>query len=211
MISRFPHAKLKFVQLPILALTLTLALASRPALALKDDEKQPMLIEADKVELDEAKSTSTYTGNVQVDQGSMRLLADLVTVTHRPDRRVKTVVAEGAPAKFKQLLDDNQGEVHAFARRMDFDADRNELTLIDDALLIQGQDRISSNRIVYDRARSRMQAGGTGRVKMTLVPEKKEEKPSANGQAPKRPAAQAPAAPPARGPTLPPEVERSSP
>ena len=157
---------------------LTLALAARPVFALKDDEQQPMLIEADQVELDEAKSTSVYIGNVQVDQGSMRLLADHVTVVHRPDRRVKTVVALGAPVKYKQLLDGDQGEVHAFAKRMDFDADKNELTLIDDALLIQGEDRISSNRIVYDRARSRMQAGGTGRVKITLVPERKEEKPA---------------------------------
>jgi lipopolysaccharide export system protein LptA len=138
-----------------------------------------MLIEADKVELDEAKSTSVYIGNVQVDQGSMRLLADRVTVVHRPDRRVKTVVALGAPVKYKQLLDGDQGEVQAFALRMDFDSDKNELILIDEALLIQGADRISSNRIVYDRARSRMQAGGTGRVKITIVPERNEDKPQA--------------------------------
>jgi lipopolysaccharide export system protein LptA len=162
---------------PAAGIALALALAARPALALKDDEQQPMLIEADQVELDEAKSTSIYIGNVQVDQGSMRLLADHVTVVHRPDRRVKTILAIGVPVKYKQLLDGDQGEVHAFAKRMDFDADKNELTLIDDALLIQGEDRISSNRIVYDRARSRMRAGGTGRVKITIVPEGKEDKP----------------------------------
>jgi lipopolysaccharide export system protein LptA len=173
------------------AILMTLALAARPVFALKDDETQPMLIEADQVELDEAKSTSVYIGNVQVDQGTMRLLADHVTVVHRPDRRVKTVVALGAPVKYKQVLDGDQGEVHAFAKRMDFDADKNELTLIDDALLIQGEDRISSNRIVYDRARSRMLAGGTGRVKITLVPERKEEKPAT---------APNPAPAPARGP-----------
>lgn len=158
------------------ALALTLVLAPGPAVALKDDDKQPMLIEADHVELDESKSTSTYTGNVQVDQGTMRLLADQVTVQHRKDRRIKSVVAQGAPAKFKQLLDGDQGELHAFARRMDFDTDTNELILTDEALVIQGTDRISSDRIVYDRAQSRMRAGGTGRVKITIVPEKKPEK-----------------------------------
>jgi lipopolysaccharide export system protein LptA len=176
-----------------LALGLVLALIARSALALKDDEQQPMLIEADRVEVDEAKSLSVYIGKVQVDQGSMRLLADHVTVTHRPDRRVKTIVALGKPVKFKQLLDGDQGEVHAFARRMDFDADTNELTLIDDALLIQGEDRIASNRIVYDRARSRMQAGGTGRVKITLVPERKDDP----QQTPPKPSG-APAPAPAR-------------
>jgi lipopolysaccharide export system protein LptA len=166
-------------------LACALCLSAPSALALKDDDKQPMLIEADKVELDEAKSTSIYIGNVQVDQGSMRLLADLVTVHHKPDRRIQTIVAEGAPAKYKQLLDGDQGEMQAFAKRMDFDADKNELTLIGEALLIQGKDRIASDRIVYDRARSRMQAGGTGRVKITLTPETKDNaKPKGATQAP---------------------------
>lgn len=161
-----------------IALACALCLASRGALALKDDEKQPMLIEADKVELDEAKSTSVYIGNVQVDQGTMRLLADLVTVHHRPDRRIQTIVAQGAPAKYKQLLDGDQGEMQAFAKRMDFDTDKNELVLTGDALLIQGKDRLASERIVYDRGKARMQAGGTGRVKITLTPQAKEDKPA---------------------------------
>lgn len=160
--------------MPILvrdSLFATLILLAAPAWALKDDDKQPMLIEADKVELDEAKSTSVYVGNVQVDQGSMRLLADHVTVYHQDDRRVKYIIALGEPAKYKQLLDGDEGEVRAFAKRMDYDAIKDELVLIDEALLIQGTDRISSQRIVYDRARERMRAGGSGRVKITITPE----------------------------------------
>ncbi len=172
-----------------LSVLLASLLASAPAWALKDDDKQPLLIEADKVELDEAKSTSVYVGNVQVNQGSMRLLADHVTVYHHDDRRVKYIIALGQPAKYKQLMDGDQGEVHAFAKRMDYDAVKDELVLIGDALLIQGQDRLSSQRIVYDRAQERMRAGGSGRVKITITPEKEEKR---NGQ--DRPAG-APAAP----------------
>lgn len=166
-------------------LATALAVGAGPARALKDDDRQPMLIEADRVELDEAKSLSIYIGNVQVDQGSMRLLADRVTVTHRPDRRIRSVAAQGDPVKYRQLLDGDQGEVQAFAKRMDFDADKNELTLIDDAVLIQGGDRMSSSRIVYDRARARMQAGGTGRVKIVISPERQQgDKPAAAGPTP---------------------------
>lgn len=150
---------------------LALGLATSPAWALRDDEKQPMRIEADQVELDEAKSTSVYVGKVQVNQGSMRLTADHVTVYHHDDRRIKYIIALGQPATYRQLLEGDQGEVQAFARRMDYDAVKDELILTEEALLIQGADRLSSERIVYDRARERMRAGGTGRVKITITPE----------------------------------------
>lgn len=155
----------------VLAVTLAVAVVSMPAAALKGDEQQPILIEADDVEFREADSTSIYVGNVQVDQGSMRLLGDHVTVYHREDRRPRFIIALGSPASFKQLLDNDEGELRAFAKRMEYDADKDELTLIEDALLIQGADRLAGERIVYDRARAHFRAGGEGRVKITITPE----------------------------------------
>jgi lipopolysaccharide export system protein LptA len=156
----------------LLALTaLTLALASMPAAALEEDARQPILIEADDVEVLEAESTSVYVGNVEVVQGSMRLLGDHVTVHHREDRRPRIIIAIGQPASFKQLLDNDEGEVLAFAKRMEYDADKDELTLIDEALLIQGADRVASERIVYDRARGQFRAGGEGRVRIMITPD----------------------------------------
>jgi lipopolysaccharide export system protein LptA len=160
---------------------LALALHLNPAWALKDDDKQPMRIEADQVELDEAKSTSVYVGNVQVNQGSMRLTADHVTVYHHEDRRVKYIIALGQPATYRQLLEGEEGEVQAFAKRMDYNAEKDELILTEEALLVQGTDRLSSERIIYDRARERMRAGGTGRVNITITPEPAEKK---NAQGP---------------------------
>jgi lipopolysaccharide export system protein LptA len=156
---------------PTATLAFVVALACAPAAALEDDASQPILIEADDVEVLEAENTSIYVGNVQVDQGSMRLLGDHVTVYHRDDRRPRFIIALGAPASFKQLLDNDEGEVLAFAKRMEYDADKDELTLIEDALLIQGADRVASERIVYDRARAHFRAGGGGRVKITITPE----------------------------------------
>ncbi len=175
-----------------------LVLALSPAWALKDDEKQPMRIDADQVELDEAKSTSVYVGDVQVIQGSMRLSADHVTVYHHDDRRVKYIIALGQPATYRQLMDGEQGEVQAFAKRMDYDAQKDELVLTEEALLIQGTDRLSSERIVYDRARERMRAGGAGRVKIIITPES-EGAPNKQGQS--GPATQTPSQDPPPGPS----------
>ena len=155
---------------PILGLLLGLGLGAN-AWALEEDAKQPIYIEADDVEVREADSTSVYVGNVQVEQGSMRLLADHVTVYHREDRQPRLIIALGQPASYKQRLDDNQGEVQAFAKRMEYDADKDELVLIGEGLLIQGEDRLTGERILYDRAKARFRAGGAGRVKITITPD----------------------------------------
>ncbi len=170
------------------AIALSLGLLTQRAAGLTGDDQQPMLIEADTVEVDEAKGTSLYVGRVQVDQGTMRLLADQVTVHHRSDRRIRFIIARGNPASYKQQMDGDQGEVQAFAKRMDYDAERDELVLTDEALLIQGTDRITSDRIVYDRGKARMQAGGSGRVKITFTPDTKNGAPAT----PPRPAASRP-------------------
>ena len=158
----------------LLLMALLAAVVWRPVAALQDDAKQPVLIEANDVELRQSDNTSVYLGNVQVDQGSMRLLADHVTVYHRDNRQPRFIIALGAPAKYKQLLDDNEGEVQAFAKRMEYDADKDELTLIGDGLLIKGGDRLTGERIVYNRAHDQFRAGGPGRVKITITPDKKQ-------------------------------------
>lgn len=192
-VVRTPASPSSRVSAPALAAcALALALAAvRPAMALESDTRQPMLIEADRVEVDEGQSTSLYLGNVQVDQGTMRLLADRVTVHHRADRRPRYIIARGQPAFFKQQLDGEDGEMQAYANRMDYDAERDELILTEQALVIQGQDRIASDRIVYDRAHARVRAGAGERVKITITPDdanKKGRPPTAAKPAPTAPA-----------------------
>ncbi len=162
----------RITQCIVRVLALAMTIAALPASAIEGDEDQPILIEADDVEVLEADSISVYVGNVVVTQGSMRLTGDHVTVYHREDRRPRFVIALGAPAHLKQRLDNDQGELLAFAKRMEFDVDKDELTLIGEGLLIQGEDRVTGERIVYDRARAHFRAGGAGRVRITIVPEK---------------------------------------
>lgn len=158
-------------------LSLCLCWPWAPVAALEGDQQQPVYIEADSVELDDIQDTSVYIGNVQIDQGSMRILADEVTVKHREDRRPRFIVAVGNPVRYRQDVEGEKGEVKAHAQRMEYDAEKDELTLIDQAELNQATDRFASDRIVYDRARSQVKAGtsaqGSGRVKITFTPEAK--------------------------------------
>lgn len=157
-------------RLALLALWLLLPVV-QGARALDSDSEQPMYIEADRVEVREEENMSLYAGHVLITQGSLRLSADEVTVYHREDRRPRQIIALGTPARLTQQLDDSEDELQAFALRMEYDVERDHLTLIEQAELIQGDDRVSGERILYDRSRAQFRAGGGGRVRITLTPE----------------------------------------
>jgi lipopolysaccharide export system protein LptA len=189
--SRCPHvhrASHRRITRLALAFGLSLTLGAARAPALEGDQEQPILVEADSFELDDTKAISVYIGTVQIDQGSMRILADHVTVQHREDRRPRFVTALGNPVRYRQDVEGEKGQVNAHAQRMEYDADKDELTLIGQAELTQAADRFASDRIVYDRAQARVKAGasaqGTGRVQITITPEKKPDKPAGQKAAP---------------------------
>lgn len=156
-------------------LLLLLAGIGGPLLALDEDQDKPLYIEADAAELDERQSISLYIGNVDVQQGSMRILADEVLVHHRPNRQPEKIIAIGKPARYRQMLDNDPQEVRGRALRMEYDANTEELTLIDEAVLTQGEDRFASDRIVYNRNTERVTAGtsaqGRERVRIRIEPE----------------------------------------
>lgn len=158
----------------LLALGLGVLLAV-PAVALDSDRLQPLYIEADAVELDERTAESLYLGNVDVQQGSLRILADRVQVKHRPDRQPRLIVATGNPARYRQMTEGGTEPVLGRAQRMEYDADRDEITFIDQAELTQGRDRFASDRIVFNRTTERVTAGasaqGRERVRIMITPE----------------------------------------
>jgi lipopolysaccharide export system protein LptA len=162
-------------RLRLASLGAILWLFAAPGVALDSDREQPMLIEADAAEFDEQQSISLYLGNVEVQQGSMHILADEVLVHHKSNRQPQKIIAIGKPVRYRQMLDNEPEEVHAKALRMEYEADREEITLIDDAELIQGEDRFASDRIVYNRTTDRLTAGtsarGRQRVKIRMEPQ----------------------------------------
>jgi lipopolysaccharide export system protein LptA len=154
-----------------LAVTLALLLAAASLAALEGDRERPIELAADSVDLDEGRGVSIYRGDVDLRQGSMRLQADVVTV-HQRGRRPARVEAEGRPVRFTQQS--ARGPVKGEARRMEYDIDSENLVLQGDAVLVQGQDSMRSDRIVYDRERAVVKAGaaadGRQRVRISIQP-----------------------------------------
>jgi lipopolysaccharide export system protein LptA len=145
--------------------------------ALESDKNQPMHLEADSLSVDEASGVVLYEGSVEITQGSLKIWADKLWI-HRRQGKTEKIIGEGGPVRFRQLPEKGAQEVRGEARRVEIYAQRNELLLIDDALLEQGGNRFHSDRILYNRDKAVVRAGasarGKQRVQVVIDPGKQE-------------------------------------
>lgn len=135
------------------------------------DRNQPIELEADQVELDDVKGTSTYIGKVKLVQGDLSLQADRVIVFLK-DSKIIRIQAEGAPARFKDKLEDNR-QVEAEAKQMDYNVSDEEILLTGDGMLNQNGNILRNDRIHYNLTTGTLKAGGKDaeqRVKVILQP-----------------------------------------
>lgn len=138
---------------------------------LSADRNQSITIMSDSAERDEQKGTTTYSGNVVMQQGSMRIDAEKVVI-YNDKNKVTQIVASGAPARYQQKPSAKEGLVVAEANRLEYNIAQETLHLIDRAFLEQEGTSLSGNRIDYDVKRSVVKAGGdvqqNERVRMVI-------------------------------------------
>lgn len=139
--------------------------------ALSSDRYQAITIHSDSAERDEMKGTTTYSGNVVMQQGSMRIDAGEVVIFTEKNK-VTQIVATGDPARYQQKPTEDGGPVIAEARRLEYNIAKDTLHLIDNASLQQEGTSLSGNRIDYDVKKSVVTAGSDAsqneRVKMVI-------------------------------------------
>jgi len=143
------------------------------ATALPSDRQAPIKISADNATY--KNNQGTYTGNVILTQGSLRIQADRLVI-NQTNRKVSDVVATGRPARFQQQPAANTGTVTASAKTIEYEVRDNEIIFTESAYILHKGSEISSERIVYNAAKESVLAegqtkrGGSGRVNMILQP-----------------------------------------
>ena len=140
--------------------------------ALSSDREQPMLIEADRAELDDSKGISIYRGNVKVTQGTLLLTGDIMTVYNKGND-VEKVIMEGQPATYQQRPDNKDKDVRARALHMEYYTNPEKIILIKQAEVEQEGDVLRSERIEYDVPTDKVNAGTdqpNERVRITIQP-----------------------------------------
>ena len=144
-------------------------------MALATDKQQPIHIQSDSAIRNEKSGLTTYQGNVQMDQGSLRINANKVVI-HSIDSEVSKIVATGSPAKYKQRPAITKPEVIATASTIEYLLIDEKLLLIKNANLIQSDGTtMSGDRINYDMKDAVVKAVGATnrenqRIHMVIPP-----------------------------------------
>ena len=140
------------------------------AQAASADRSLPLEIEADRKHTDYKGGEAIYEGRVIIRQGQLLLQADKATI-HLRDGQFDRAVLEGRPATYQDRDEDGK-PVSGEARRMDYKAIDEVITLSGQARVERAGDTLASERIVYNLKTEVVDAGaGSGdRVRMTLQP-----------------------------------------
>lgn len=150
-------------------------LAAVCSFALPEDRQQAIHVQADESSFDSESGISTLTGAVQIDQGTLRIQADSVTITDE-DGRLAHIVAEGrdaAPATYRQRLNAGEPFTHARAQRIDYAVAEQRIELRGSAFLTQADREFAGERISYDIQAGRVTAHSErpGGVRLKWQPE----------------------------------------
>jgi len=137
------------------------------AYALSTDKQQDIEIQADSAEMDDIKGITIYRGDVIVDQGSIHMTGDIMTVYNDANGETELVIMEGKKATYRQLPDDSKIYDEAEALQMEYYALRDYVILIDEALVTQEGLRFSGSRIEYDTVLSQVKAKGSTKTSKT--------------------------------------------
>lgn len=164
------------------ALAAMLMTASSIAMAESSDRDQPIDLEADAVEVDDAKQTSTYIGNVILTQGTLVIKADKLIV--REDKNgFQHSTSLGNPTTFKQKRTGKDEWLQGSALRIEYDGRMDKVKLFKKAWVKRGEDIVHGDYIMYDAIAEYAEVKGgtksatnpTGRVKAVIQPRKRDK------------------------------------
>jgi lipopolysaccharide export system protein LptA len=159
-----------------LLLLVALAITPLHGTALPADSQQPIHIRADNAEIDNNSKRVIYRGSVQVDQGTLRVTADEMTVEYQ-DQKVVRIVAVGEPARYQQQLEADDEVVNADASTITYYTQDERVDLKGDASLEQEGSTVTGDFISYDIVDGKIDAAAEGdnRVQMVLPPSVSEQ------------------------------------
>jgi lipopolysaccharide export system protein LptA len=153
-------------------------LAAGGARALPEDREKPIYIESRTAVREEKKGVTVYEGDVTIEQGSILIKGDKVTV-YTANRQVERIVCVGDPAYYEQKPNAEDPPVVARARTIEYMLATDLVHLVEDASLEQQGTTLTGDRIDYDIkeevVKARGDASGKERIRMVIPPSQQKE------------------------------------
>lgn len=184
-----------------LALGCLLAVCA-PAAAERADRNKPVHLEADRVNIDDAKKVSVFEGNVVLTQGTLVIRGNRMVIREDKDGYYHGTTY-GNPATFRQKREGMDEYIDGYAQRIVYDGKAERLEMFENAKLTRGGDEVLGSYISFDQPTEffRVVGGGkkaatpgnpTGRVRAVIQPRAKDE-PANKGDKPSQPLQSSPA------------------
>lgn len=163
-----------------LALALSALVLMSAAHAEKADRDKPVNIESNRADYNDATKVSTFTGNVVLTKGTIRITGDRLVLT-QVGRNAQTATVTGNQATFRQKRDGMEQYIHGMAGQINYDTRTEKVTLTGRARLErqncnQPVDEITGGTIVYSASTETFSVDGQqrgerpGRVRIVIQP-----------------------------------------
>lgn len=146
---------------------------SMASFALPSDANEPIHLLADKATYSESTGKTTYSGNVSISQGTLKMNAQNLTVNLSSSKAIDSAVATGSPATIQQIVTHEKGLAKGQANRIDYNVKTGIVTLTGNAHLTQNGATFSGNVIRYSLKMGDVEAtaGGNKRVELVFPPQ----------------------------------------
>ncbi|GAA0313279.1 lipopolysaccharide transport periplasmic protein LptA [Psychrobacter aestuarii] len=140
--------------------------------ALPSDGNQPIKLLADKATYSERTGVTSYSGNVIITQGTLKMTADNITMNLSPNRSINSAVATGRPATMQQVITQEKGLAKGQANKIEYNAVTGIITLTGNAKLTQNGASFAGNVIRYSLKAGDVEAtaGNSQRVELLFPP-----------------------------------------
>ena len=137
------QTKIKFLLVALLLFCTSLCYAERA------DRDKPLHLESDQVLIDDAKKISTFTGNVQLTQGTMLIRGDKIVVIQDKDG-FKHGTVYGNTANFLQKREGLDEYVEGNGERIEYDTRAEVIDFYVQARVKRGLDEVRGEHITYN-------------------------------------------------------------
>ena len=136
------------------------------AWAERADREKPVNLEADRVDLDDAKKEVVFEGNVTLTQGTLQIKADKIIVKQDADG-FQYGIAYGSPAHFRQKREGFDDFIEGFGDRLEYDGKADKMQLFTNARIQRGRDEVRGDYIAYNAITEFFQVIGGGKTAAT--------------------------------------------
>jgi lipopolysaccharide export system protein LptA len=138
-------------------------------LAQNSDFDAPINVASEHNEASLKDQTIRYWGNVVVQQGSLQIKAEELTLDRSGGKGKEIIIAKGKPAIYSQLLDDNK-PIEAKAYEIRYQMEQKVLILNTKAMISQNGSEVRAGRIQYDMTNQKLNAdrGDSGEAPTTV-------------------------------------------